>query len=242
MRLKITLKSKTNYLKIPFNYNHWLSAIIYKKIDDLNLSQKLHSSTSFKFFTFSQINVPFKKITKTGIISKNGVINFYISSSNDYLIKSMVNGYLNDLKINFGNHILFVEKIELIPEIKINNKMKFNTISPIIVRTKKEINGKLKIWDLSPSPDFFKGLEKNLVKKFNSFNNSNITDKIFISSDMRNVKRKRIGIKKDNNYIYQRAYMMDLILEGDPKLIKFAYDAGIGEKNSMGFGMLDVFN
>ena len=32
--------------------------------------------------------------------------------------------------------------------------------------------------------------------------------------------------------------MMDLILEGDTDLIKFAYDVGVGEKNSMGFGML----
>ena len=32
--------------------------------------------------------------------------------------------------------------------------------------------------------------------------------------------------------------MMDLILEGDLDLIEFAYDVGVGEKNSMGFGML----
>ena len=31
--------------------------------------------------------------------------------------------------------------------------------------------------------------------------------------------------------------MMDLILGGDLDLIEFAYDVGIGEKNSMGFGM-----
>lgn len=34
--------------------------------------------------------------------------------------------------------------------------------------------------------------------------------------------------------------MMDLILEGDLDLIKFAYDVGIGEKNSMGFGMVKL--
>lgn len=33
---------------------------------------------------------------------------------------------------------------------------------------------------------------------------------------------------------------MDLILEGDIDLIKFAYDCGLGEKNSMGFGMIDL--
>ena len=34
--------------------------------------------------------------------------------------------------------------------------------------------------------------------------------------------------------------MMDLILEGDLDLIEFAYDIGIGEKNSMGFGMVKL--
>lgn len=32
----------------------------------------------------------------------------------------------------------------------------------------------------------------------------------------------------------------DLILEGDLDLIEFAYDVGIGEKNSMGFGMVKL--
>ena len=55
---------------------------------------------------------------------------------------------------------------------------------------------------------------------------------------MRNVKRKRIAIDTHEKTTYHRAYMMDLILEGDIDLINFAYDVGLGEKNSMGFGMI----
>ena len=58
--------------------------------------------------------------------------------------------------------------------------------------------------------------------------------------DMNFVKRKRISINKDNATTHHRAYMMDLILEGDLDLIEFAYDVGIGEKNSMGFGMVKL--
>ncbi len=54
------------------------------------------------------------------------------------------------------------------------------------------------------------------------------------------VKRKRISINKGNATTHHRAYMMDLILEGDLDLIEFAYDVGIGEKNSMGFGMIKL--
>lgn len=240
MRLEIILKGKNNF-KVPFNYNHILSAIIYNKIADLNFANELHSSKSFKFFTFSQIYIPKRRIVKDGIIAKDGVISFYISSPNDFLIKSLVDGFLEDLEISFQNQKLTIQKIEALKNPEFSSKSEFKTLAPIIVRTKKEIDGELKIWDLAPSDKFFKSLENNLIKKYIKFNNLTKTDKkINIYSDMNFVKRKRISINKDNATTHHRAYMMDLILEGDLDLIEFAYDVGIGEKNSMGFGMVKL--
>ncbi|WP_288660725.1 CRISPR-associated endoribonuclease Cas6 [uncultured Methanobrevibacter sp.] len=240
MRLEIILKGKNNF-KVPFNYNHILSAIIYNKIADLNFANELHSSKSFKFFTFSQIYIPKRRIVKDGIIAKDGVISFYISSPNDFLIKSLVDGFLEDLEISFQNQKLTIQKIEALKTPEFSSKSEFKTLAPIIVRTKKEIDGELKIWDLAPSDKFFKSLENNLIKKYIKFNNLTKTDKkINIYSDMNFVKRKRISINKGNVTTHHRAYMMDLILEGDLDLIEFAYDVGIGEKNSMGFGMVKL--
>lgn len=240
MRLEIILKGKNNF-KVPFNYNHILSAIIYNKIADLNFANELHSSKSFKFFTFSQIYIPKRRIVKDGIIAKDGVISFYISSPNDFLIKSLVDGFLEDLEISFQNQKLTIQKIEALKTPEFSSKSEFKTLAPIIVRTKKEIDGELKIWDLAPSDKFFKSLENNLIKKYIKFNNLTKTDKkINIYSDMNFVKRKRISINKSNATTHHRAYMMDLILEGDLDLIEFAYDVGIGEKNSMGFGMVKL--
>ena len=240
MRLEIILKGKNNF-KVPFNYNHILSAIIYNKIADLNFANELHSSKSFKFFTFSQIYIPKRRVVKDGIIAKDGVISFYISSPNDFLIKSLVDGFLEDLEISFQNQKLTIQKIEALKTPEFSSKSEFKTLAPIIVRTKKEIDGELKIWDLAPSDKFFKSLENNLIKKYIKFNNLTKTDKkINIYSDMNFVKRKRISINKDNATTHHRAYMMDLILEGDLDLIEFAYDVGIGEKNSMGFGMVKL--
>lgn len=240
MRLEIILKGKNNF-KVPFNYNHILSAIIYNKIADLNFANELHSSKSFKFFTFSQIYIPKRRIVKDGIIAKDGVISFYISSPNDFLIKSLVDGFLEDLEISFQNQKLTIQKIEALKTPEFSSKSEFKTLAPIIVRTKKEINGDLKFGILHPSDKFFKSLENNLIKKYIKFNNLTKTDKkINIYSDMNFVKRKRISINKGNATTHHRAYMMDLILEGDLDLIEFAYDVGIGEKNSMGFGMIKL--
>ena len=35
---------------------------------------------------------------------------------------------------------------------------------------------------------------------------------------------------------------MDIVLEGDVDLIKFAYDCGLSSKNSMGFGLIDIYH
>ena len=205
------------------------------------MAYKLHASNTFKFFNFSQINVSKRKIVKDGIIAKNGKINFYLSSPNDLLIKNLVNGFVDDLEIKFKNEKLHVEKIEALKTPDFKEKSEFKTISPINVRDTRKIDGKLKRVDLAPSDKFFKAIETNLVKKYCIFNNIESTDKrINVYSEMANVKRKRITIPKGPNTTYHRAYMMDLILEGNVDLIEFAYDVGLGEKNSMGFGMIKL--
>ena len=238
MRLKINLKSENNF-KVPFNYNHILSSIIYNKIADLDLANKIHDSNSFKFFNFSQINIKKRKLVKDGIIARDGRISFYLSSPDDLLVKNLVSGFVDDLEINFKNDKLIVEKIEALKTPDFREISEFKTLSPINIRDSKEIDGKVKRIDLAPSDKFFKGIENNLIKKYCIFNNIENTDKkISAYSEMAHVKRKRITIPKGPNTTYHRAYMMDLILEGDTDLIKFAYDVGVGEKNSMGFGML----
>ena len=242
MRLKITLKSKKNRLKIPFNYNHIVSAIVYNKIYDLELAQKIHSSQSYKFFTFSSLHIHKFRQVKDGLLSQNGTIDFLISSPDDYLIKTLVEGFLEDQTVNFIGENLLVQKIELLPVPEFEEKANVNTLSPIIVRTKKEVDGKLKIWDLNPGDgQFYRNLEKNLINKYNEFNGLEENDKkIKISSEMRSVKRKRITIDKGEEKTFHRAFLMDLVLEGDLDLIKFAYDVGLGEKSGLGFGMIDM--
>lgn len=240
MRLKISLAStKGNYL-IPYNYNHILSAIIYRKISDLDLAAKLHFSKDFKFFTFSQIYFSNWKRTPKGIISKDGKLYFFISSPNDQLIKSLVEGHLENTEVDFKGNKLLVEQIELLKKPEIKNRMKFKTMSPISASIKREIDGKLKIWDLGPADErFYESVQKNLVNKYVSFYSDYDGDTwIRLRPDMKTTKRRRIEIKGD----FHRGYMMQFEMETDDRLMEFAYDCGIGEKNSMGFGMVGLIN
>lgn len=241
MRIELNLETINNKdVLIPYNYNYPLASAIYSKIVDLDFLNKLHESTSFKFFTFSKIFI--KKVlasNKNGLIAKNGKIKFQISSPNKYFLTNFLNGCMENPNFRISNNLYKITMIKQLEEYKPKNNETFQTISPIISRTIKETNGKKQIWDLSPSDHFFRNLENNLIKKYNKFYNTTIDNsKIKITSEMRNVKEKRISIKKDNNIIYHRCYLMDITLSGDTNIIKFGYDTGIGEKNSMGFGMV----
>lgn len=242
MRLKIYLKSENGIINIPFNYNHILSSVVYNMIDDIGFASKLHSGKSFKFFCFSQIFISRPKRVDGGFVSRNGSISFIISSPNDDLITELVNGLAHNQSVNFIGQSLLVTKCEILKNPQFGNRMHFNTLSPIIVTTQREIDGVLKEWDLAPGDDFFKGIEKNLVKKYQKFYNlESVNKKVKVSSDMRYVKRKRISINKGEVTTYHRAYLMDIILEGDSDLIRFAYDCGLSSKNSQGFGMIELY-
>ena len=239
MRIELSFKTENHEdARIPFNYNHQLSSALYSKIVDKVYQYDLHQSHDFKFFNFSHIFIRNKKIEDNYLIAKKGNIKFYICSPNDYFLTNMINGFLNEPFLKLNNQYFEVSHIKEVEIDNISNNENIKAISPVISRTKKEIDGKLKVWDLSPGDHFFRNLEKNIIKKYNHYYKKETNKKINFSSQMRSVKQKRIEIIKDNHIIYQRGYLMDLNMEGDIDLIKFAYDCGIGEGNSMGFGMI----
>jgi CRISPR-associated endoribonuclease Cas6 len=240
MRLKISLGSGDGNYKIPFNYNYQLSSLIYRKIADLNLASELHISRGFKHFTFSQIYVPHRRITKNGIISQDGKLEFYISSPNDYLIKSMVESYLEEPEVFFMGDRLLVEQVELLKKPEFKDKAQMKTMSPVMVRVIREN----RVWDLNPADlQFYTALQGNLLRKYRAFyGDYNGDEYVQIVPDMASVKRKRITIKKGGEETYNRAYQMRFMVEADPRLLEFIYDCGLGERNSMGFGMVKVDN
>ncbi|NYB51220.1 MAG: CRISPR-associated endoribonuclease Cas6 [Methanobacteriaceae archaeon] len=240
MRLKISLASNNRNYLIPYNYNHILSAIIYRKIADLDLAAKLHFSNDFKFFTFSQIYVPNWKRTRKGIISRDGKLEFFISSPNEDLIKSLVEGHLENSVVNFKRDELLVEQIELLKKPFFKENMEMRTMSPVMARIKREVDGKLKIWDLGPGDErFYESIQKNLINKYTAFYGDYDGERwVKIRPDMNSTRRRRIEIKGN----YHRCFMMNFEIEADSRLIEFAYDCGLGEKNSMGFGMVELNN
>jgi CRISPR-associated endoribonuclease Cas6 len=128
-----------------------------------------------------------------------------------------------------------VETVEVLPIPQFNGTNVFSTLSPIIVKTAKEENGKLQSIDLYPTdPKFYENLKDNLVKKYKTLHNNEKTNINFSKPSF--TKPVRIKIKNT----FHRASLMTFEAFGDTELLRLGYEAGFGGKNSMGFGMVQV--
>ena len=137
-----------------------------------------------------------------------------------------------------GKADMVIERIEILEEITFRDECRFKTISPLYVKTIRKENEELREVDLYPKdPKFYENLHKNLIQRFNEFYNKAPQDHFDII-EINDVKPKRIKISDG----YRRCSLFSMLLQASPELLKFAYDAGLGEKNAMGFGCVDLLN
>jgi CRISPR-associated endoribonuclease Cas6 len=233
MRIKVSLNGRG---LIPFNYNLALAGAVYGPIKrvDIDLASKIHSSTDYKYFTFSLLQIPDRKVSQQGIYVVNGC-SFLVSSPLRDIVTCFVEGLLENPEVRIGRVHFDVESVEVLKMPEFNGNVTFSTVSPIIVRTAQKEDGRLRIIDLYPTDvKFYENLKSNLLKKYKSLYNEERDDITF--SEPFSTKFKRVQIKNT----YHRASLMKFCVNGDSSLLKLGYETGFGEKNSMGFGMVEM--
>lgn len=233
MRVKVSLCGRG---LIPFDYNLALAGAVYGPIKRVNtdLAYTIHSSTDYKFFTFSQLQVPKRSISKKGIYVNGGAY-FLVSSPISDIIMYLVEGLLEKPIVKIGKVVFDVESMEMLKNPQFGGQAIFSTVSPIIVRTVKEENGRLKVIDLYPTEvKFYENLKKNIINKYEKLYCEKRDDISF--SKPFSTKFKRIRIKNT----FHCASLMIFEAQGDSELLRLGYETGFGEKNSMGFGMVKV--
>ncbi len=153
-----------------------------------------------------------------------------------------------------------VEQVETLPEPDWKETMTFRMLSPTTVSIPEDRNGKL--WPrylLPDDPRLSDTLCRNIINKYHSLCRSNFSstssvdmnvdlqlqctlDQQFIT-DRGGPSRitKLITVKAGHaEETKVRGFICPLTIEGNVELIKLAYESGLGEKNSLGFGMLGL--
>ncbi|ADL70145.1 CRISPR-associated protein Cas6 [Thermoanaerobacterium thermosaccharolyticum DSM 571] len=247
MRIKITLLPE-EYKSLNINYNYFLSGWVYNTLKKANreFAEHLHEKgyrygkKVFKLFTFSQLRSKKLKIIDDEIMFLDETY-LYITSPKKEFMLNFVTEVLNNEFLKLQDYQFRIKSVEMLKEPEFSNKEdKFICLSPIVMSTAIEIDGKRKSINL-PLHDsrFIENIKNNLIEKYYVLYNT-LPDNLNINIDfdvnyyMKNPNGKRIKFKN----VYVKGYMVPFTMSGNPDLIKVAYECGLGEKNSAGFGMI----
>ncbi len=245
MRFKLSLRPERGRFKLPYNYNYPLASAIYSFLGrgDASFSDFLHNEgfyhqgKAFKLFTFSPLFCQRRKAVKDGLFME-GKLDWFISSPREEFVTNLAHGILRQGFLLLLNQRLIVEQVEVLKPPSFDPRMSFRTLSPIVVSTGELNNdGKFHKRYLSPEqPEFSRILEGNLRRKYQACYGEEPSPEGIPLELLRHPQSKLIDYKG----IKVRGWFMRFAVEGNAGLIEIGYEAGFGENNSAGFGMVEV--
>ena len=135
---------------------------------------------------------------------------------------------------------IIAESLKIVNPKKVN---KFISSTPIVLF---EDNSKNQYYSFKQSPDFdffFNRLKDNAVKKYNAYTGKDFILENSLFSSFEFNKEVSVRVKKNNNtFIIIGSLWKSLEVDVNKEnkgFYKFLLDTGLGEKNSLGFGMLN---
>lgn len=256
MRFKLTLNIDRKYGDcLPLNYQYEQSAVIYKILGkaDIEYSSWLHdngfqleSGKRFKLFCFSRfIFEKFRLMPKTEYLNIIGnKIEWLISFLPEKSTQEFIQGIFANQHFIIGNKdykVAFdVVNVELLPFPDFKPEMEFSCLSPVCVRERKDNC----TFYLSPIDEHYAmALQKGLLSRYQSLYGSpyqgDISSFHFELLDKK-PKSALITIKAGTPQETRvRGYFFRFKLSAPECLLQIAYDGGIGEECSQGFGCIE---
>ena len=236
MKVKFTFSSEEEIV-LPIHYNYILQSFIYNCMDRV-FSTFLHDKgivydgKNFKLFTFSQIFGRRRILKKDKKIVFKPPIHFYFSCAFKDLLNSYVLNVLEKEELNLGGNKVFLQSVEAIEEMIEKTPIVIKTLSPITVhRTSKE--GRT-IYYNPYQEEFYELIKKNIQRKAKAFG---VPFEYFSLEPVEGAKFAKVVTYYKNNFVIE-AWKGKFIMRANPKLAKLVLEAGLGDRNSQGFGMV----
>ncbi|MEO0238268.1 MAG: CRISPR-associated endoribonuclease Cas6 [candidate division WOR-3 bacterium] len=242
MKIKIVFKTSQKCF-VPLNYQQYLTQFVYENIGEYSreyanfLSKKGYQlkSKTFKMFCFSFLYFEDFIINEDKIIiEENKKITWYFASPIDKLLHCFIDSILKKRYFSFCNQNFYLLNVDAILNPFIKEKMLVIPES-VIVFSKKIKDGYAK-YIVDDFNEISRIATNNLQSKFFLLTGKENKNEIKLYPIVEKVKTKLV-IYKD---IKIKGIFDNLIIEGDKTLIEVAYHCGLGEKNSMGFGSIQL--
>lgn len=263
MRFKIHLQSLSKQPTVlPINYQYPLSAWIYKTIHDGDneFAQWLHNQGYFdnkrqyKLFTFSQLSIDKFKVVNDRLIIRNPELSVTVSFYAEQAAEPFIKGLFKDQKGSIGDQrsktTFQVSKIEKLNDPRFENSLILKTLSPIIVAKTPDDNSKNAIFLSPESPSFPQILYNNLINKKTAWMINSKRHPASMDFEKENGFRFNLLNKPKPRLVTIKAgtpqetkvkgYIFNFQIKAPSQLLEIGYHAGFGEKNSLGFGCVEV--
>ena len=244
MRMKISVLSNKKIV-LPFGYLSSIQGLIYNMIDKIS-SEWLHEQgfkyekRSFKMFVFSEIIEKGNVNQKTKELVFHESISFYFATPVSWIIEQLAKNLILKEEFYLGKNRIKLHSVEILKPVEIlKNKIKVKALSPAEAHsTLLKGDGSKKTYYYSPAEkEFSKLINLNLKKKWEAFYNEKCSYNVNVYPV--NIKKCReIYVTEKETII--KGWKCHFFIEGDIPLIKFALDTGLGSRNSLGFGMIDI--
>ena len=250
MRIQI-LADVGDGLTLPINYNHLLAGVIYRFLaeSDPEYASFLHNEgyaaaeKRFKLFTFSQLMAERRHITGTKI-HFGSTLMWSVSSPVERFLSHFADTLLTEGKLSIGQHQLQIRDVT-VPRIpSFRSEMRFRCLSPIVMTTVREREGKQVMHYCFPDdPALSELIRQNLIRKHEAmFGRAPHDDTLAFAFDKDYISRRQGRVTRLVDYkgIQIRGALCPFRVSGSVSLIQVGYECGFGDKNSAGFGMAEV--
>lgn len=247
MRLVIKFEPENGYLKLPVNYNHILQGFILRTLkkglaDWVHNEGYTYGKRRFKLYTFSRLFADEKKYDpESKTITFGGQIILKLSSVDVEILENFAAYLVKEGRIVLNRTKCIFNSIEVERPFEVNGPVRIKTLSPITVyRTLYTSEGTRKTYYYTPfEKEFGELIMDNLRRKAKAyFGDKKIPELEGYIKPVRVTKRHEIITKFKGTIIKAWSGIYELHLP-EPWFM-LAYNAGLGTKNSLGFGMIDV--
>ncbi|AEM74984.1 CRISPR-associated endoribonuclease Cas6 [Caldicellulosiruptor acetigenus] len=234
-KLKLTNEKETiikvdYFIELASSINMLLDSNYLRYIENgaYLLNRKIYKPWTFSRLFFEKYSFANKEIR---VLPGDSYL--IVSTIDDNFAYFFLKGILKEKCLRVGEAIFEVRSVSVLNQPQ-RKQIVCRTLSPIIIKEIQRIENSCPEFAAS----FVEGVKKNLVSKAKAFRNINISpEKIEIQIvNNEKIKRKTLRIKNE----FYVGYELLLKIKSLPEIIEIAYNCGLGVKNALGFGCVEI--
>ncbi len=249
MRILLQLKAIRDVTQNKINNSKFYTGMhgwIYDKLKQTRY-EELHSKKNFKPFCFSNLYP-----VKGQIIEEGKIYRTWISSPDEMLIISILSNIRINEKVNFGEYSFQLLGLIPKPSYRVDNFTLLTTET--ITNVCLPVQGSLKPKAITLKKDknkFQELLKKNIIRKYNQFSDEKVTEdfNLWNNVEITEIPDTESAVKinfvdQDDNWfnVIGSRYRFNLgkLNDKQRQIFQLVHDLGFGERNTFGFGFVNV--